>query len=176
MTELYKPLGLKDAWNSNSLDTLKDESRNGIDTFLNDTIIQSAQLLLKQKFPHLQGLEYPSTFEHVGFKSIDPSKPFIQIANDHNHWVVLSNITGNSEISDQMLCYNSLVSFEDASQSVIKFSDRLKVQVCQLYQKFNSTGNSANQIIIKLPSCQQQSGRTDWFIGHCQQFFIGIWW
>ena len=55
-----------------------------------DTIIHSAQILLKTQFPSIQGLENPVNSETVGFKPIDPLRPFLQIVHDQGHWVLFN--------------------------------------------------------------------------------------
>ena len=93
--ETFGSLGLLGGWDHNSYSLLANPSvGSGEVAYLDDTVIHSCQLLLKKRFPFIQGFQHPTSWKALGFTSIDPSKPFIQISHDVN-WVVFCNILGN---------------------------------------------------------------------------------
>lgn len=84
---------------TNHLYTLSSQDLNTIQRqhgWLNDSVISASQMLLKQHFPHIGGLQPPSLQLVRGF-DVHRNK-FLQILNvDRIHWCVVSNIGCNQE-------------------------------------------------------------------------------
>ena len=84
LNDTLKPLGLVSSWEESTYKILDEHSTD----LVSDTIVHSAQVLLKTQFPSIRGLENPVNSETVGFKPIDPLRPFLQIVHDQCHWVL----------------------------------------------------------------------------------------
>jgi hypothetical protein len=63
------------------------------EAWLNDVIINAAQSLLRQKYPHDYGLQ-DTILVNAGYVHLDdPSKPFVQVIfdPDNKHWITITN-------------------------------------------------------------------------------------
>ena len=100
--------------------TLYQDARNHIlrkTTWLNDSEIRAGQVLLKNKFPCVDGLHNPAI---VGELVTPEISEFVQIINTGNHWVCLSTIScrpGTIKIYDSL--------FQRVSQIAILHSCRM---------------------------------------------------
>ncbi len=61
--------------------------------WLTDTIIDAAQKLLKQQFPHIQGLQQVALGLTMSFEM--QSGEFLQILHCNNHWFTVSSMGSN---------------------------------------------------------------------------------
>lgn len=99
--------------------------------WLNDSIINCFQTLLKSQYPNFQGFQNTQLRKTLKFETINWEQPFIQILHvNGNHWIVVSNIyseKGCIDIYDSQCKYISkatlrqICCFLNPNIRVIKF-------------------------------------------------------
>ena len=122
----------------------KDKKILQSDEWLNDNIIQAAQVLLKGQFgSDIAGLQSPLLGQVAQFKTVI-DKPFLQTMHISNHWILVSNMPYNKE-SNNIYIYDSLLtSISDSIvNTVCSFSkwmatDHLNFDMVNLQRQTNS--------------------------------------
>ena len=81
-------------WLCNALYTLTSTNKEEVlscSSWLSDSVILAAQLLILQEFPHMSGLQHTVLQENMSFQV--HRDEFVQIINVRNsHWCTVSNI------------------------------------------------------------------------------------
>ena len=123
-------------WLCNPLYTLTSTNREEVlspSGWLSDRVIEAAQLLILQQFPHISGLQNPILQQTLTFQV--HRGEFVQVINvRNNHWCAVSNIgcgEGEAKVYDSMypsvstgtLRVIASLIFSSASQLVVKMMD-----------------------------------------------------
>ena len=123
-------------WLCNPLYTLTSTNREEVlspSGWLSDRVIEAAQLLILQQFPHISGLQNPILQQTLTFQV--HRGEFVQVINvRNNHWCAVSNIDcGEGEVRVYDSMYPSISTgtlrviaslvFSSASQLVVKMMD-----------------------------------------------------
>ena len=123
-------------WLCNPLYTLTSTNREEVlspSGWLSDRVIEAAQLLILQQFPHMSGLQTPILQQTLTFQV--HRGEFVQIINvRNNHWCTVSNIgCGEGEVKVYDSMYPSVSTgtlrviasliFSSATQLVVKMVD-----------------------------------------------------
>ena len=102
----------------------KDKKILQSDEWLNDNIIQAAQVLLKGQFgSDIAGWQSPLLGQVAQFKTVI-DKPFLQTMHISNHWILVSNMPYNKE-SNNIYIYDSLLT---------SISDSIVNTVCSFFK------------------------------------------
>ena len=123
--------------------------------WLTDNHLELINILCRNEFKLMQGLEYVQNNAINGFKIINTSEKFCQLINTgNNHWILLSNAFIENHLKNNYVSvYDSMINTENVlTSSTIE-------QICQLYNSKNTDGlnNYNNDIIVRIESCYQQT-------------------
>ena len=122
----------------------KDKKILQSDEWLNDNIIQAAQVLLKGQFgSDIAGWQSPLLGQVAQFKTVI-DKPFLQTMHISNHWILVSNMPYNKE-SNNIYIYDSLLtSISDSIVNTVcrffkwRATDHLNFDMVNLQRQTNS--------------------------------------
>ena len=119
----------------------EDKKRLLSGSWLNCRLIEAAQLLLKEQYPHIQGLQSPLYGESKRFRVVEGD--YIQVLNIRkSHWVCVSNVGhGNDDVSMYDSAFTNLCL--DTKRQVCSLlkptCDRLHFNIMNVQRQTNSS-------------------------------------
>ncbi len=148
-------------WVKSDFEKLSNPNVSGTAAYLNDKMFHYVLVLMRRQFPHIKSLQDTVDYKFSGFKSIDPSKPFLQPTHSGAlHWALLSNICLSQEEKEsgtKVCLYDSMVHLSRESDAQAEIPSAVSWQVAQLYRKESWT-DSAPIDIYGMPCAQQENG------------------
>ena len=151
-------------WNAYTLGVLTRHSDlDGDELYIEFPIIYSIQQIILKQFQSdlISPFQDYGNNQIAGLKPIEPGKKFVQLLyNGKNHYVTVTNMLPDGSVTpaNEILLYDSLLSFQTNSTTIVVVEDEVKWQISRLLQNF--VKNSEN-IKIKAMSCEQQPNMID---------------